>query len=435
MLKRFAIRSFLLLQLPFILFFSPSCAGRSPVFSSPPSYLPHAPLSKTCRDTYGNHSIFHISVDGIDVGREVRSDFVKEGDTGLERIFISHTVKNERMGTILFPSVVVKSELTSLSSGQLLEADVVQKTQINTNHIHISRNDDGWSRTIDTRGTFSSASSDTSDDLPLNGTETVGFFLYNRLSQIALGKSKSPKTFSFFDILHNAPFDLTVSNPIPDTLSFDEQETHGNWVEVFKKNENSPVARFFFDNEGLLWFEDYPDIHETRRRATGPFSLPSETSELLVGLRSDTYLYDPNIATRATYHLISTPDRLDALSLLDEPLNQTVKRISPKLSELTVHAGAPDQQDPPSAADLGSSLYIKPEDPKVIQAYKYLRSAGKHGSLSKSRRLNATPVIALLSSKIPKNFGPIRTRWRASSCGMSPRSFQTSAIRSPWPTR
>jgi hypothetical protein len=222
MLKRSYSRAVVFLYPLLFLFFafSLSCAGRPPLFSSrspssSPSVLSLSPSSDTCRDTYGNHAVFHISVDGTDVGREVRSDFVKQGDTGLERIFISHTVKNERMGTILFPSVVVKSELTSLSSGQLIEADVVQKTQINTNHIHISRDNGGWTRTIDTKGTFSSTASDSSVALPLKGTETVGFLLYDRLSGIALGRSKPPFTFSFFDTLHNAPIDILVSTRRP----------------------------------------------------------------------------------------------------------------------------------------------------------------------------------------------------------------------------
>ncbi len=361
--------------------------------------------SASCAETFGNHAIFHISVDGTDVGREVRSDFVQEGENGLQRVFISHLVTNERMGTILFPKTVVKTEVTAVESGLLLEADVVQKTQINTNHIHIFHENNRWNRVIYTNGTYSTMGSDSRDTLPLNGQETIGSLMYEKLGKLAIGQISAPQTFWFFDPLHNKPFEITASRPKAETLAIEGQDIDGVWVEVRKKDEEKVVARGFFDGDGLLWVEEYPDIHETRRRVTGQFSLPSETSELIVGLRSETYIYDPSSATRATYHLNASPDRLDAISLLDEPHNQTLTRVSPEKSVLVVHAGAPDQGDPPNDRDLGSSLYIKPNDPSIVQAYKYLRSAGKRGELSKERRLNATPVVARVSLiQHPKKF-------------------------------
>jgi tetratricopeptide (TPR) repeat protein len=345
----------------------------------------------------GRHLLFSILIDGADVGREVRTEFFEEGSGATERVIISHLVKNEKMGSVLFQSTNVRIERTDAASGALVSTSFIKKDQVNLSSVSIAQSAKGPVRTISSISPFTGPSEEKKDILPLSGDEIIGFRMGDLLKKRAKNGSKDPLEITFFEAQLNAPVTLEISPPIDSTVSLDGQDIDGTWLEIRNLGSNQIIARSFFDNKGDLWVEEYPELHESRHRMTDPLSLPSETSELIVGLRSKTYIYDPSTATRATYELTATPDRLDGLSMLSDPLNHTLERVSKDKLVLEVVSGSPDQDEPPKAEDLGSSLYVKPKDPSIVQALRYLRSAGKRGSLSDQRKLNATPVIGRAS--------------------------------------
>ena len=382
--------------LPFLILLS-SCG---PKISSPRSPLPPSssvPTPSSSCEYLGSHSIFSISIDGADVGREVRTDIIEKSDSGNERFIMSHLVKNEKMGKVLFQSIHVRTERTSADSGHLVYASFVKKDQVSIDKVEVFNNSDSFERRIVSTSPYKSSSSDSRSEILLKGNEVIGFRLIDSIRKHVLNEHASASQVSYFDANINNPILLLLSSPTPSDYDVDGTILHGFWVEVTNSENQTLIARYFFDESGVLWVEHYPDIHETRTRLAGSFSLPTDTSELIVGLRSNSYIYDPNIASRATYHLTSTPDRLDKLDMLDDALNQKCKRISDNKIELVVHAGAPDLKSPPSKADLESSFYIRPSDPSITNALLYLRSGGKKGFLSEHRRLNATPVIARVS--------------------------------------
>lgn len=402
-LLRFAYLNALTL---FFLFFLYSCRTPTPPSSAVPPPVPEKAYDhQSCSKIPGNHIIFSIIIDGADVGREVRTDFLEEGSSGLERIIVSHMFKNEKMGHVLFQTTNVRTERTDFETGKLIAASFVKKDQVSIRSVEISSSSSGVSRTIGSRSSFTGPVTEKSDTLSLSGDENIGYRLNDLLRKRSLGTPGVPSSVSFFEPQLNGPVALTISDPFPSTVTIDAQEIQGKWVEIFKESSELPIVRVFFDSQGSLWIEDYPELHETRQRIADSLSLPTETSELIVGLRSNSYIYDPSTATHAVYHLSATPDRLDALDLLDKPLNQSLKRLSPGKLFLEVNAGSPDMDEPPRPEDLGSSLYIQPKHPAIVQALLYLRSSGKRGRLSQQRRYNATPVIAQASLILkPKEF-------------------------------
>lgn len=364
---------------------------------SPPPQTPSQPSSLPSYDCFnlGSHSVFSIRIDDSDVGREVRTDVFDISNNTKERFIISHLVKNEKMGKVLFQSVHVRTERTSLS-GSLIRTSFIKKDQVSVDTVEVFKNENSFKRRINSTSTYKLSSSFSDSSLSLSGDEIVGFRLLDVCRKHLLNDS-SPIQVPYFDANLNSPILLSLSSPKPDKYDLDGTSIHGHWINVTNSSNQSLIARFFFDSSGVLLVENYPELHEVRTRLVGPLSLPTDTSELIVGLRSNSYIYDPNIASRATYHLTSTPDRLDKLDILDDSLNQKCVRISDNEIELTVHSGSPDLNTPPLDSDLESSFYIRPFDPSIKNALLYLRSGGQKGSLLEARRLNATPVIARVS--------------------------------------
>ena len=395
----FSLHRFLLF---FFLFFSlSSCGPKSPssnLFSASSS---ESFSSDSC-EISGSHSIFSIRVDGADIGREVRSVFFERIDSHLQRFVLSHSVKNEKMGRVLFQTIHVLSERTDAVSGRILNTSFIKKDQVSTDTVDVTYKDGHFSRSISSISSFKKTVPSVDDNFPLSGNEYLGFRIFDIAQEISLGKLSPPDDILYFDAKLNSSVRLRFSFPEKSFLSLNGQQLSGNTVNIFNFQSGSLIVSLFFDDSGLLWSEKYPEIHEERVRLIGSFSLPSDTSELIVGLHSNAYIYDPNVASRATFHLISSPDRLDKLDMLSEPSNQSVTRISDTVLELTVYSGSPDADSLPVSEDLSSSLYIRPSDPIITDALLFLKSSGKKGSLPEKRRLNATPVVAQ-SSVIQKH--------------------------------
>ena len=390
------MRSFLFDLFLFFLLFLSSCGARFPNPTSTPSSFPSPETPVESCKTDGHHQVFAILVDGADVGREVRTDFTEHGPNGPSRFILSHSVKNERLGSVIFQNIFVRQELTDPLSGRLFYTTFTKKDQVSTHVVQITSQEDSFHRSIFSTSSFSEPRHATEDTVPLRGNEVIGFRLLDRVRSCFLNKD-SCESFPFFDAQLNSPVTLQIGNPVSATLSLEGRSQQGFWVEIRNVDRDSAVSRYFFDPHGTLYAEEYPELHESRLRITGSISFPEDTSELLVGLRSNAYIYDPNIASSAEYQLISSPDRLDKLDLLGEPVVHTLSQVSPTELSLRVTAGAPDGTEPPTDADLSSSMYIRPEDPSIKEALTYLKTAGKSGYLSEARTLNATSVVAQVS--------------------------------------
>lgn len=380
----------------FVIFFSLSiltaCGAASPNFIPVPESMPASSSDLFCPGT-GFHQVFSIRVDGADVGREVRTDLIEDGPEGPRRFFLSHSVKNEKLGSVLFQNIFIRQEVTDPISGRLIYSSFTKKDQVATHVVQISNEAGTYHRKIFSTSSFSSPTKDSESPISLSGAETIGFRLVDRARNCYL-KNLECGSLSFFDAQLNKPVQLKILPPVVGSLTLDGRQIDGSWVAVLDEARQSQSSKYFFNTSGTLLSEEYPEFHESRVLLSGRFSFPDDTSELLVGLRSNSYIYDPNIASSAVYELIASPDRLDKLDLLKEPLNHKITRTSDRRITLRVEAGAPDADEEPIAADLASSLYIRPEDPSIIGALTYLKSAGKKGKLNETRRLNATSIIA-----------------------------------------
>ncbi|MCP4679870.1 MAG: hypothetical protein GY854_31130 [Deltaproteobacteria bacterium] len=373
-----------------------ACGGRPATGPTmPPDVVTKA--AEPCPPAPGEHVVFSITIDGKDVGREVRTEVFEEGPLGPERVVTTHSVTHMKMGHAHFETRVVQVQRTLADSGILLRGSYKSMDQITVRNVLVGYNGEGWDRLVESNSAVKETTGADMKSLELEGKEVIGLRLIDAMRAAALGESDALYTISYYEPLLDRPILLELSKPLSGSIDLDGQEISGFWVEAKRAEAGSVVVRAFFDKQGTIRVEEYPDIHQIRRRMPGPLSLSSETSELLVGLHSEAYISDPNKATRATYNISGTADRLDALGLLGIPHNQTMTRQSPTELLLEVRAGAPDADEPPSKADLADSKYIRPKAPKIVGAMRYLRSAGRKGRLSRDRRFNATPVVARAS--------------------------------------
>jgi tetratricopeptide (TPR) repeat protein len=382
-----------------------SCAARQQPPVPPdqpvePAIEPAVALEKPCLPSPGKHAVFSIVIDGTDAGREVYSDIEIDGPLGRERLISTHSVTRKKIGRVQFDTYAVKVQRTLRDSGLLLRGSHLFIDQLNVRTSLVGFNGESWDRQISTRSSVTESVKSDPKTLVLDENVQIGFRLTDLLRKVALGNGDAPVPTLYYEPLLEKQIEINISQPIAASTNVQGLELEGFWVEARHVGSDKVVLRAFFDTGGTLWSEEYPELHEVRKRLPGPLSLTSDTSELLVGLNSDAYIPNPNRATRATYVLRSTADRLDALDLLAVPKNHKIERQSPDRLLLQVEAGAPDKTMAPVDADLGASLYIQPNSPEVIKALRYLRSAGKRGYLPKIRRYNATQVIAQ-SSLLP----------------------------------
>ncbi|MDJ0762215.1 MAG: transglutaminase domain-containing protein [Myxococcota bacterium] len=347
-----------------------------------------------CAPPGDNHVIFSIFIDDKEVGREVRTTIEESGPLGQEVVVLSHAVTRMKMGTAHFERREVKEERTRKTDGLILQGSHVTMNQVNFRIFRVGYNGSGWDRLVESKSALTVESTADPTAVSLAEVDVFGMDLSEALRDRALHAEHGLPTKNYYDPVLERPVALFFSKPEPGSIELYGQQIQGSWIEARREGATAAEMRTFFDKKGTLWIEAYPEKSEIRRRLPGPLTLSMETSELLVGLHSEAYLADPNAATHATFLFRSTPQRLDALDLIDVPLNHTVVRKSPTELLLTVEAGAPDGDVPPGKADLKGSRYVLPKSPEIIGALRYLRSAGKRGRLSRERRYNATPVVA-----------------------------------------
>lgn len=341
-----------------------------------------------------DHAVFAILIDEVDVGREVRSHRTEDGPLGPEQVYLSHEVLRMKMGAVEFERHTIRSERLLASDGTLLRGSHVSKDQVSVRVALVGFDGQGWGRLVEKRELLTDPTLSDPEVLQLSGDELIGYRLVDHLREIATGRADPTRAVPYYEPLLDIPVQIEFAEPRPGSTELDRQTIDGTWVAAIRKDTGEVVLRALFDSTGTLWEERYPQLQQIRRRIPGPLSLTAETSSLLVGLRSETYLGLPNSATRAVFRLHANPDRIETLAALGEPHNQTLSQIAPDELRLEVSAGAPDGDDPPTEQDLGSSLYIKPDAPEIRGALRYLRSAGRRGRLEEIRRDNATAVIA-----------------------------------------
>jgi tetratricopeptide (TPR) repeat protein len=351
-------------------------------------------IDEPCPASADGHAVYAILIDGVDVGREVRSVRSETGPMGPERVSLSHEVLRMKMGAVEFERYTIRSERLLRDSGSLLRGSHVSMDQVSVRVSLVGFDGDGWERLVEKRDSPTDPPHTDPEPLALAGDEVIGLDLVQRLRAVARGRSEPTDALPYYEPLLDEPIRLAIGAPKPGSTDHDGQTIQGHWIEARRAGTDEIVLRALFDDEGTLWEERFPSLRQVRRRITGPLSLTAETSALLVGLRSETYLGLPNSATRAVFSLRTNPDRIGALDALGEPVNQTLTTVGPEELELEVVAGAPDGDDTPTDADLGRSQYIKPDAPAIEGALRYLRSAGRRGSLDPLRRDNATAVIA-----------------------------------------
>jgi tetratricopeptide (TPR) repeat protein len=354
---------------------------------------PHAG-DDACPSLPADHALFEILVDGVDVGLEVRSTRGEDGPLGPERIDMSHEVLRMKMGAVEFERHTVRSERSLAADGTFLRGSHVSKDQVSVRVALVGYNGETWSRLVEKRDSLTDPPQGDPQPLALTGDELIGLKLVDHLRQLALGRADHSIATAYYEPLLDSPVRIAFGSPEPGSTELVGQTIDGVWIEARRLDTGEVVARALFDEKGTLWEERYPPLRQVRRRLPGPLALSAETSALLVGLRSEAYLGLPNSATRAVFRLRTNPDRIEALTDLGTPVNQTLTRDAEGELSLEVSAGAPDGEDAPVEADLGTSRYIKPDAPAIRGALRYLRTAGRQGRLDKPRRDNATAVIA-----------------------------------------
>lgn len=332
-------------------------------------------------------------MDGMVVGREVRSDFEALGPFGKERVLLSHLSLHMRMGSIPFDSTSVRLMKLSADSGALLYGSHVESDPLKSSTCVVGFDGESWARRVDSQSPQSHSPSSYAD-LDLSAVDVFGPELLSRLSQQLSDPSLEP--LLYYEPVLGSPVLVVLSEPMPSSISLPNRVLDGAWVEARREDTLSPVVRVFVDAHGEIWQEEYPTLTQIRRRIAKEDPSPL-SSDLSVGLFSAAYLGNGSAADRATFTLRASPARLDALLPLGEASGHTFSRVSPSQAHLEVRAKAPDGHTPPVREDLLDTAYINPSNPIVVGALKYLRSAGKSGHLRRDRALNATALIAEIS--------------------------------------
>jgi tetratricopeptide (TPR) repeat protein len=339
---------------------------------------------------------FQILIDDREAGIEVRSRLFEDGPLGPEELRLSHAVTRARLGSALIEHTHVRAERLLAADGRLLQASAVRQDQISALVQLVGWDGEGWQRLVEKRVSVLDPVVSDPQPLDLAGDEIVGLALPDLLAAVAAGAIpvSSGRTFPFYDPGLPGPVALRIAPPIAGHTEIDGQRVEGPLVQAFRVEDGRLAVAALFDGNGVLWEERYPLLGEVRRRLPGPVAVPAATSELFVGLRSPTYLGMPDSAARAVFSLRLPPERAPVLAPLGEPANQSLEQVSEGALRLEVRAGAPDGTSPPRPEDLGSDRYIRPDAPSIRAALRYLRSAGRKGSLPPVRADNATPVVA-----------------------------------------
>ena len=344
-----------------------------------------------------NTLVFSVFIDGLDVGREVRSVSSAKGPFGPESLTLSHFFKRMSLKSYDFNHYTVRSELTLASDGTFLRGSYVVLNSLSGTVVsQVGFTGDRWDRIKEFRESVSDPISQIPTPLPLVGNEVIGFRLHDLMRDIATGDKDFSVVVAYYNPWLDLPTAIGFTSPKPGKLIRDDLEIEGTWVTAVRAGTDRTFVRIFFDGSGLPLEEHYPAVHQVRRLMDRAPSFPQESSSARSGrLFSDTYVGQIHSVTHARFRLVGTePLGFDALAFLDDPANQKLTVVSNNELELEVSPGSPDRKDPPTDKDLSSTEYIVTNAPDVRNAVLYLRSGGKTGSLPGLRKDNASTVVA-----------------------------------------
>ena len=377
------------------------CGSPRPDPSVRPAVAPEAPPPdpRGCEDAPPSHAVYRIYVDGAYVGREVRYREHRAGPFGEELQIVSLLSRRLRSGPLDYDLTTIRAELTERDSGALLRGLFATLDPMFARISLVGFNGIGFDRVSESRASIFDPIGTEPAPLALKGDETIGLRLVDHLAEIATGAASPDAEVSYYDPGIAAPVRLSFSRPQPGEAESGGVAVRGVWVSALRDGGSRELVRVFVDATGRALEEEYPSLHQVRRRTAELPPFPSDTSSPSSSLLSRAYLGLPSQATSAVFRIAVSDggDPLATFSFLGEPRNQTVTRISEHELELRVSPGAPDGKDRPIPEDTKPSAYIDAGAPEIRGALQYLRSGGRAGSLPEIRRANATPVIASAS--------------------------------------
>ena len=344
-----------------------------------------------------NHRVFSVQQDGLDVGREVRTTFPSTGPMGVEEITISHMVTRHRSREVEVDRFTVQTERFLKENAMFLRGCYLVIDEANVHLSLVGFNGAEWERVEENLDTVESNLTRAPALLPLKGTEIVGYQLNARLKTFALSEKSivSAQPIPWYTPKLNLPVSLDFAAEKNDTISAHGKQITGAWVSALRSGTDRVVVEIFVGDDGVVYQEKYPSLHQVRTLTENGFSIPTAYSDPYRGLFSNAYLGFADGSTDATYQIVSTqPISVRQFSFIEEPENQTLSQVDPHTLALKVTAGGPDGNIPPTERDLSNTKYINTDEKIIKDALIYLKSGGKRGELPAHRRDNAVPVIA-----------------------------------------
>lgn len=343
------------------------------------------------------HRVYQVYQDGLDIGREVRTTFPSKGPLGEEEITISHLMTRHKSHDVEIDRFVIQTERFLKTNNTFLRGSFILIDEASVHLSLVGFNGATWEKLQENLDSVESPISKTPTHLHLNGDELIGYQLHKHLQKIALDSTEDLLTESrtYFLPKLAAPVKLDFSISNRETHELNGQKINGFWVSALRSGTRRVVIKAFVGENGTIYEEQYPALHQQRIRTTANFTLPTEYTNPYRGLFSNAYLGYADSATNATYRIVAKqPISLEDFSFISEPANQTISRVDPNTLELKITAGGPDGTDPPTKKDLSATQYINTDAKGIRDALNYLKSGGKRGFLPRHRRENAVPVMA-----------------------------------------
>ncbi len=316
---------------------------------------------------------------------------------GPEEITISHLVTRHKSHEVEVDRFTVQTERFLKENGIFLRGCNVAIDEGNVHLSLVGFNGATWERVEENLETVESPIRTNPTPLSIRGDELVGNQLNRLLQNIATGRSSAntEKSVLWYTPKVEASVSLDMKLGKKETITVGDHLIAGTWVSALRRGTERVVVKVFVGVDGRTYVEKYPSLHQARTLTNNGFSNPTAYTDPYRGLFSDAYLGFADGATDAVYHIVSSqPLSLDEFAFIAEPDNQTLKQLDDHTLELKVTAGGPDGDDPPTDDDLSSTKYINTNTRTIRDAFLYLKSASKRGSLPAHRCDNAVPIIA-----------------------------------------
>jgi len=351
-----------------------------------------------CQSAWNGLSVYNVSQDGKDIGREVRSTHFNNGPLGPERIVLSHLVRRYGNETIELDRSTILSQRILSTTNSLLYSSFVTIDESSVQLSLVGFNGADWDRVDTELESVRDPLLMAPTDLQIPENTLIGFELNERLRDVARGTAMGEKNVSFYISRLQTPLALDIEKREPATAIIAGTTVPGSRVVAFRAGTDRVWLSVFVGHDGRILEETYPPLHQIRTLAGRFPTQPSEYADPYVGLYSQTYLALPDITTHNEYEIVSEqPIALKDLSFIDEPENQVLSRVNERTLKLSVTSGAPDGTRPPESSDLDSNEYIDSKNTIIINALTYLKTGGAEGSLPTHRRENAVAVVAGVS--------------------------------------